>query len=74
MDHSTLQREAFEAHWQQAAERRCGLIPAQTHCWHEQLTLWSDLFPPEMVCCWCEATTRDMTVVPPKHGPYVPAT
>ena len=52
------------------AERRCPIMPSATHCWHEQRELWEDLFPPSLVCCWCNAETRNMAQAPHRHGPY----
>jgi hypothetical protein len=76
-------REEFEAPWQRALaqgpavpitaiSQRCLLLPSQPHCFHEQLRLWDDLFPPAMVCCWCGELTANMNETPLRHGPHVP--
>lgn len=54
----------------QGLQRNCALMPSTRHCWHEQMELWSDLFPPALLCCWCGEETRDMTQAPHRHGPY----
>jgi hypothetical protein len=70
-----------EALWRQAmtgsvalpiTQQRCALMPSQRHCFHEQLRLWDDLFPPAMVCCWCGEQSGSMNETPLRHGPHVP--
>lgn len=56
----------------QPLQRPCPLMLAQGHCWHEQMRLWDDPFPPAMVCCWCGEATDDMAAVPHRHGPHAP--
>lgn len=51
---------------------RCALRKAEPHCWHEQLRLWDDLFPPALMCCWCGEESRSMNEVPLRHGPHAP--
>ena len=53
-------------------EARCPLMPAEAHCFHEQLRLWDDPFPPAVVCCWCGHEATDAGAVPHRHGPHVP--
>ena len=52
------------------ARARCLLMPSALHCWHEQLRLWDDPFPPAVVCCWCGQESVDMGAVPHRHGPH----
>lgn len=48
----------------------CPLMPSEAHCWHEQLRLWDDPFPPPVVCCWCGGESVAVGAVPHRHGPY----
>lgn len=68
MDSSTLQRirQAIQG------DTRCPLMPAEAHCWHEQMRLWDDPFPPPMQCCWCGCESVADGAVPRRHGPCVP--
>jgi hypothetical protein len=70
--------EEFETAWQRAMAdapavpiaARCPLMPAERHCFHEQLRLWDDPFPPPVVCCWCGLESADLGAIPVRHGPH----
>jgi hypothetical protein len=64
--------EEFETAWTRANQPRCPLMPAERHCFHEQLRLWDDPFPPSLVCCWCGCETHDAAAIPSRHGPHAP--